>query len=458
MSSQSDRDANTESDKCEVRDERRTTPADVEGSKMQTILPSYGSNLIEQADNRLMEAHNGFQQAAFVETESSYHLEQYRYDRDLGKRLSIDSDEAVVDVDDKPDEELNVSDESRCKQHDLTETGCVSTDNVDIGKNYTFQSDIDESQYVDVSSETTKHIDRNVNHHVPSWHPHVYGKPPKKPTPHTIEYILGMNQNASQADAFRLTQPNRVTNESQRTERKREEYNKSAVSQLLNVKRNLDAGRLKPMYKDSQKMNFKANLETELKNKYSVSVQRNRALQEQLLQRNARTSECSDTGADRTRVLGQVYASGAEVEQPLNLSVPKSKDSSGWSADDDERKAVMTGVARADPARARGRECPESPICNRKIVEAHSSSSLTRLIQLGLAQLRTVFGDEAPYKTTIYNWFAEFKHSLVNLDDEFRDCRPSTAVNNKNIVAMRRMIKTDRHVTYNEIWAPLEEA
>ncbi|XP_045504152.1 homeobox even-skipped homolog protein 2-like [Colias croceus] len=26
-----------------------------------------------------------------------------------------------------------------------------------------------------------------------SWHPHVYGKPPKKPTPHTIEYILGLN-------------------------------------------------------------------------------------------------------------------------------------------------------------------------------------------------------------------------------------------------------------------------
>ncbi|XP_041982943.1 retinal homeobox protein Rx-B-like [Aricia agestis] len=27
-----------------------------------------------------------------------------------------------------------------------------------------------------------------------SWHPHVYGKPPKKPTPHTIEYILGLDK------------------------------------------------------------------------------------------------------------------------------------------------------------------------------------------------------------------------------------------------------------------------
>lgn len=29
-----------------------------------------------------------------------------------------------------------------------------------------------------------------------SWHPHVYGKPPKMPTPHTIEYILGMNKDS----------------------------------------------------------------------------------------------------------------------------------------------------------------------------------------------------------------------------------------------------------------------
>ncbi|GBP51277.1 hypothetical protein EVAR_48370_1 [Eumeta japonica] len=42
-----------------------------------------------------------------------------------------------------------------------------------------------------------------------------------------------------------------------------------------------------------------------------------------------------------------------------------------------------------------------------------------------------------------------------NLSDEFRDGRPSTAVNNKNIDAMRRMIKTNRHVTHHEIRASL---
>ncbi|GBP32593.1 hypothetical protein EVAR_25952_1 [Eumeta japonica] len=49
------------------------------------------------------------------------------------------------------------------------------------------------------------------------------------------------------------------------------------------------------------------------------------------------------------------------------------------------------------------------------------------------------------------NWFAKFKHGLINLNDEFLDGRPSTAVNNKNMDSVRRMIATDRHVTYYDI-------
>ncbi|GBP28349.1 hypothetical protein EVAR_11812_1 [Eumeta japonica] len=48
-----------------------------------------------------------------------------------------------------------------------------------------------------------------------------------------------------------------------------------------------------------------------------------------------------------------------------------------------------------------------------------------------VARLRTAFGDEVSCKTTIYNWFVELKRGRVNLSDEFRDGRPSTAVNNK---------------------------
>ncbi|GBP97397.1 hypothetical protein EVAR_69871_1 [Eumeta japonica] len=46
----------------------------------------------------------------------------------------------------------------------------------------------------------------------------------------------------------------------------------------------------------------------------------------------------------------------------------------------------------------------------------------------------------------IYNWLAEFKRGHINLSDEIRDGRPSTAVNNKNVDAVRRMIETDTHV------------
>ncbi|GBP60500.1 Putative uncharacterized protein FLJ37770 [Eumeta japonica] len=76
--------------------------------------------------------------------------------------------------------------------------------------------------------------------------------------------------------------------------------------------------------------------------------------------------------------------------------------------------------------------------------------------QQSLAQFRTAFGDEAPYKNTVYNWFADFKRGRFSLSGEFRDGRPSTAVNNKNIDAVRRMIETDRHVTYHEIRAFLD--
>ncbi|GBP74377.1 hypothetical protein EVAR_51562_1 [Eumeta japonica] len=45
----------------------------------------------------------------------------------------------------------------------------------------------------------------------------------------------------------------------------------------------------------------------------------------------------------------------------------------------------------------------------------------------------------------------------VNFNDEFRDDRPSTAVNNKNADALRHMIETDRYVTTcHDVRASLE--
>ncbi|GBP45960.1 hypothetical protein EVAR_41262_1 [Eumeta japonica] len=48
-------------------------------------------------------------------------------------------------------------------------------------------------------------------------------------------------------------------------------------------------------------------------------------------------------------------------------------------------------------------------------------------------------------------------HHIPHTGDEFRDGRPSTAVNNKNIDAVRRMIETDMYVTYHAIQAALAE-
>ncbi|GBP25996.1 hypothetical protein EVAR_84556_1 [Eumeta japonica] len=49
----------------------------------------------------------------------------------------------------------------------------------------------------------------------------------------------------------------------------------------------------------------------------------------------------------------------------------------------------------------------------------------------------------------------DFKRGCVNLSKELHDGRPSTVVINRNINAVRRMIETDRHVTYHEILATL---
>lgn len=121
----------------------------------------------------------------------------------------------------------------------------------------------------------------------PSWHPHVYGKPPKKPTPHTIDYILGISN----------------VNKSEK---------KSTVSQLMNVKINFDKKSFGYQEKSVQVSEVDRNL---------LNVHKNK-LQEQLLQKSLRTSDSE---------FEKVFH---KAEEPLNLSVPKSKDSPGWVDDD----------------------------------------------------------------------------------------------------------------------------
>ncbi|KAM3955340.1 uncharacterized protein ACR2FA_010765 [Aphomia sociella] len=240
-----------------------------ETDDMQTVVSSYvAPNLIEQADNRLIDVHNGFN------NDSSYAID-YQYGDELD-RLS-------------PEEKINVDGED--KEEEL-----VIADDVDELREESHNSkSTEDSNYDKVESVDVRNEFRKDELFEPSWHPHVYGKPPKKPTPHTIEYILGLSN----------------------VERNcKEEPKRSNVSQLINVKRSFDAK--KPFTYDKN-----MPVQTDVTDrKFNISVHKNK-LQEQLLQRGVRTSESEEKV--------QYYKC---EEQPLNLSVPKSKD---WSACEDDK-------------------------------------------------------------------------------------------------------------------------
>ncbi|XP_072933615.1 uncharacterized protein NK7.1 [Epargyreus clarus] len=241
---------------------------------MQTIVSSYvAPNLIGQAD-RLIDA---------TYPNDAYNID-YQYNDD---RLSPDTKEEKINVEDDcddKDEELVIADDDYPKSQNEE-----TTDSVECST----QSD-------GYSEERSKTSEREESFEL-SWHPHVYGKPPKKPTPHTIEYILGLGKNGE----------------------KQVKDERSTVSQLMNVKRNFD--NKKGFSYQEKSTQVQRDLS---ERKFNLSVHKNK-LQEQLLQRSVRTSESE---------FDKVQYSKAD-DQPLNLSVPKSKDSPGWSSVDEDKLA-----------------------------------------------------------------------------------------------------------------------
>lgn len=69
--------------------------------------------------------------------------------------------------------------------------------------------------------------------------------------------------------------------------------------------------------------------------------------------------------------------------------------------------------------------------------------------------LHSTFGDEAPSKASVYNWYNEFKRGRRSLKDEEKPGRPISVVTPENIDAVQKLIEQDRHVTYLEIKATL---
>ena len=60
-------------------------------------------------------------------------------------------------------------------------------------------------------------------------------------------------------------------------------------------------------------------------------------------------------------------------------------------------------------------------------------------------ELKSVFGNKAPYYSTVKNCLNEFKRGRSWLKDEFREGPPKTAIVPENIVE-RELIMQDRHM------------
>ncbi|CAH1972975.1 unnamed protein product [Acanthoscelides obtectus] len=73
-----------------------------------------------------------------------------------------------------------------------------------------------------------------------------------------------------------------------------------------------------------------------------------------------------------------------------------------------------------------------------------------------LAELLSVFDNKAPHQSTISRWYGKFERGRVSLSDDPRVGAPKTAVTQENVVAVRKLIIEDRHVTYREIEASLK--
>ena len=64
-----------------------------------------------------------------------------------------------------------------------------------------------------------------------------------------------------------------------------------------------------------------------------------------------------------------------------------------------------------------------------------------------LAELKSLYSDEAPSYSTMKNWYNEFIHGRRSLKDEFRESCPKVAVVPQNIDAVRELIMQDRQLT-----------
>lgn len=76
-------------------------------------------------------------------------------------------------------------------------------------------------------------------------------------------------------------------------------------------------------------------------------------------------------------------------------------------------------------------------------------SGLTQ--QQSIERFRTAFGDDAPSRTTVFEWFSEFRRGRRSLDDEARSGRPVEATTEDNVAAVRTIVAEDARVTVAQL-------
>ena len=72
-----------------------------------------------------------------------------------------------------------------------------------------------------------------------------------------------------------------------------------------------------------------------------------------------------------------------------------------------------------------------------------------------LANLTSAFGEQAPSRATVFNWFAEFRRGRASLEDEQRSGRPVSVAHEDSIAAVEKLVKADPRVTCHQIEASL---
>ena len=73
-----------------------------------------------------------------------------------------------------------------------------------------------------------------------------------------------------------------------------------------------------------------------------------------------------------------------------------------------------------------------------------------------LANLTVAFGEQAPSRATVFNWFAEFRRGRTSLEDEQRSGRPVSVVDDEKIAGVRQLVKADARVTCHQIEVSLD--